>query len=118
MLLNRGKQPSTTKMQTTTKRPKSVHSTQQVSSKLNIKSNGNERIVGVGTGSRDLKSRTQTISNTKGLKPESVSGWRSGVDWKGKTQTINGRTIAVGPGTFTFGTSPTGAFVRKESGGH
>ncbi|EPB66074.1 hypothetical protein ANCCEY_14835, partial [Ancylostoma ceylanicum] len=90
-------------------------STQQVSSTLGIKGKSNERIVGVGTGSRDLHSRTPTISSAKGLKPGSVGGSRSDVNWKGKTISVNGRTVAAGPGTFTFGSSPTGAFLKKEN---
>ncbi|RCN37830.1 hypothetical protein ANCCAN_16263 [Ancylostoma caninum] len=111
MLLNGGKKSSTS-----INRPKGrPFSTQQVSSTLGIKNKSNERVVGVGTGSRDLHSRTPTISSAKGLKPGSVAGSRSDVNWKGKTISVNGRTVAAGPGTFTFGTSPTGAFLKKEN---
>ncbi|EYC27935.1 hypothetical protein Y032_0008g259 [Ancylostoma ceylanicum] len=69
MLLNGGKKSSTS-----TNHPKGKpFSTQQVSSTLGIKGKSNERIVGVGTGSRDLHSRTPTISSAKGLKVPSSS---------------------------------------------
>ncbi|VDP56872.1 unnamed protein product [Heligmosomoides polygyrus] len=109
MLLNGGKASSAGK-------PKqSGTSVQSVSSTLNVKGNSKDRVAGVGTGSGDLHSRTPTASNTKGLKPESVSGSRSDVDWKGKTISVNGRTVAAGPGTFSFGSSPTGAFLKKDN---
>uniref|UniRef100_A0A915ALK4 Abnormal cell migration protein 18-like fibronectin type I domain-containing protein n=1 Tax=Parascaris univalens TaxID=6257 RepID=A0A915ALK4_PARUN len=78
--------------------------------------NRGERIVGVGTGSVSLDSRrpTITIGNQK-YKPGTVAGTRSEVTWSGKVQTHNGRRIAVGPGTFTFGNSPSGSFVRKSN---
>ncbi|KAK6734734.1 hypothetical protein RB195_018120 [Necator americanus] len=112
MLLNGGKASGTVKDQPGRGK---VHSMQHVSSRLNIeaKKSGNDRIVGVGTGSRDLNSRTPTISNAKGLRPESVGGSRSDVSWKGKTISVNGRTVGAGPGTFTFGTSPTGSSLKK-----
>ncbi|TMS34203.1 hypothetical protein L596_001840 [Steinernema carpocapsae] len=72
------------------------------------------KVAGVGTGSVDLHHRTKTVSaNTTGLKAESITGSRSDTAWKGKTIQINGKQVAVGPGTFSFGNSPTGAFVHR-----
>ncbi|KAK0394942.1 hypothetical protein QR680_001022 [Steinernema hermaphroditum] len=77
------------------------------------------RVAGMGTGSADLHHRSETISvNTTGLKPDSIGGSRSDTSWKGKTIRINGKEVAVGPGTFTFGTSPTGSFVHRVGGGN
>ncbi|KAK0394941.1 hypothetical protein QR680_001022 [Steinernema hermaphroditum] len=76
-------------------------------------------VAGVGTGSVDLHHRSKTVSvNTTGLKPDSIGGSRSDTSWKGKTIRINGKEVAVGPGTFTFGTSPTGSFVHRVGGGN
>ncbi|KAK5968515.1 hypothetical protein GCK32_009313 [Trichostrongylus colubriformis] len=106
MLLNGGKSPQSEKKGTTP-------TIQNVSRTLVIQEKSKERVVGVGTGSKDLHSRTPTISNTKGLKPESVAGSRSDVNWKGRTIVVNGKTIGTGEGTFTFGNSPTGAAAKK-----
>uniref|UniRef100_A0A1I7Z9A6 Secreted protein n=1 Tax=Steinernema glaseri TaxID=37863 RepID=A0A1I7Z9A6_9BILA len=80
---------------------------------------GGGRVAGVGTGSVDLHHRSKTISvNTTGLRPGSIGGSQSSTAWKGRTLHIGGKEVAVGPGTFTFGTSPTGAFVRPAGGHH
>ncbi len=88
-----------------------------------------ERVVGVGTGTGDLNARTRTQTTEVEYKPGirrwsdqqlmttvifigTVGGTRSDVQWHGKTVNIGGRQVAVGPGTFTVGSSPTGAFMR------
>uniref|UniRef100_A0A0M3I7W7 Abnormal cell migration protein 18-like fibronectin type I domain-containing protein n=1 Tax=Ascaris lumbricoides TaxID=6252 RepID=A0A0M3I7W7_ASCLU len=78
--------------------------------------NKDERIVGIGTGSVSLDSRRPTITiGDQKYKPGTVAGTRSEVTWSGKDQIHDGRRIAVGPGTFTFGNSPTGSFVKKSN---
>ncbi|KAK6041015.1 hypothetical protein COOONC_21480 [Cooperia oncophora] len=61
MLLNGAKSPHSGKKENSS-------TIQHVSQGLTITEKSKERVVGVGTGSRDLNSRTPTISNTKGLK--------------------------------------------------
>ncbi|VDK22032.1 unnamed protein product [Anisakis simplex] len=108
-----------------------------------IRSGLKERVVGVGTGSMSLDMRRPTIrvdgSDAKASSRvvlseyfdlirfcsmfnvsssisdfiSRFSGTRSDVNWSGKTQQINDKSIAVGPGTFVFGTGPTGAFMKK-----
>ncbi|WKX94293.1 hypothetical protein Q1695_011501 [Nippostrongylus brasiliensis] len=108
MLLNGGKAPATGgKVKCPTVHP--------VAATLNIKDTGNKRVFGIGRDDRVLNSRSPTATNTQGLRPDSVGGSRSDVNWKGKTISVNGQTIAAGPGTFTFGTSPTGAFIKKDN---
>ncbi|VDM44870.1 unnamed protein product [Toxocara canis] len=76
--------------------------------------NKDERVVGIGTGSVSLDSRKPTVRiGGQQYLPGTVAGTRSDVTWSGKTEMHNGRRIAVGPGTFTFGNSPTGFFVKK-----
>ncbi|KAK6055638.1 hypothetical protein COOONC_06856 [Cooperia oncophora] len=82
---------------------------QHVSQGLTITEKSKERVVGVGTGSRDLNSRTPTI-----FEHERTQGSRSEVNWSGRKVVVNGRTIGVGEGTFTFGNKPTDAAAKKE----
>ncbi|VDO73582.1 unnamed protein product [Haemonchus placei] len=47
------------------------------------------------------------------FQPETVVGSRSHVNWSGRKVVVNGKTVGVGEGTFTFGNSPTGAAAKK-----
>ncbi|CAB3406465.1 unnamed protein product [Caenorhabditis bovis] len=56
----------------------------------------------------DLDSRRDTrLKNASKFKAGSVRGQKSSVDWNGRKVMVNGKTIGVGPGTFTFGNRPT-----------
>ncbi|KJH50895.1 hypothetical protein DICVIV_02949 [Dictyocaulus viviparus] len=89
------------------------HSSQSLSQHLKIANKNKEQIVGIGIASRGIHKRTATV-NANAYKPGTVAGTHSDVKWSGKTISVNGRKIAAGPGTFTFGTSPTGSFLKKE----
>ncbi|VDD86657.1 unnamed protein product, partial [Enterobius vermicularis] len=73
-----------------------------------------ERIIGVGTGTVDLNSKTYRTAE-KNMLPDTVAGTQSAVKWSGKTAVVNQRTVAVGPGTFVFGTSKTGGFFMQKN---
>jgi len=74
-----------------------------------------ERVVGYGGGTMDLRTRLNVkVADGVKYKPGTVAGTRSDVTWSGKNAQVNGKTIGAGPGTFTFGRSRTGAFMRPQ----
>lgn len=56
----------------------------------------------------DLNTRHDTrMQGADKMKAGSVRRLKSDVDWKGRKVIVNGKTVGVGEGTFTFGNKPT-----------
>lgn len=60
----------------------------------------------VGSDEDSLEALNEQVQG-EGLQIGSVSGSKSSVEWDGGEITVNGKSIAAGPGTFTFGNQPT-----------